>query len=67
MTTALQLLNKIAPPPNVPNEAQGDWQQIERTLGLTLPNDYKTLIFNMALDVFLIFFIHLIPFLKMSG
>lgn len=44
MTTALQILNKIAPPPKVPNEAQGDWEQIEKTLGLTLPNDYKTLI-----------------------
>ncbi len=33
----LQILKKIAPPPNVYNEAQGDWEQVEATIGLTLP------------------------------
>jgi hypothetical protein len=42
--TALQLLKQIAPPPSVPTEAQGDWKQVEATIGLTLPDDYKNLI-----------------------
>lgn len=37
-------LNKIAPPPELPQETRGDWQQVEATLGLKLPDDYKQLI-----------------------
>lgn len=44
MNTALQFLKKVAPPPNIPDEAHGDWQQVEATIGLGLPNDYKDLI-----------------------
>lgn len=42
--SALQFLHQIAAPPKVPVEAQGDWKQVEATLGLTLPDDYKQLI-----------------------
>lgn len=34
MYTALEILNKIAPPPNFPNEAQHNWQQVEAKLNL---------------------------------
>lgn len=44
MPTALEFLNQIAPPPSIPNEAQGDWNQVEATIKLTLPDDYKNLI-----------------------
>jgi len=44
MHTALKFLNQIAPPPSIPNEAQGDWEQVEATIKLILPNDYKKLI-----------------------
>lgn len=37
-------LNQIAPPPKLPQETGGDWQQVEATLELKLPNDYKQLI-----------------------
>lgn len=36
----LQFLKQIAPPPSVPTEAQGDWKQVEATIGLTLLEDY---------------------------
>ena len=41
---ALQFLKQIAPPPKVPTEAEGDWERVEATIGLTLPDDYKNLI-----------------------
>ncbi|ATW46713.1 SMI1/KNR4 family protein [Streptomyces peucetius] len=42
MTNALTRLLEIAPPPSEPR--QKDWGEVERSLGVELPTDYKELI-----------------------
>jgi hypothetical protein len=44
MTPAIRKLTKILPPPSQPVEASGDWDEVERTLGTALPDDYKEFI-----------------------
>jgi hypothetical protein len=36
-----QLLIELLPPPEIPVEASGNWANVERQLGTTLPSDYK--------------------------
>lgn len=67
MMTALQSLKTIAPPPNVPNEAQGDWEQVESTIGLTLPEDYKNLITEYGTGRFSDFLMHSTLFMQTNG
>jgi hypothetical protein len=37
-------LTALIPPPPSPADAEGDWRQVEATLGLRLPADYKQLV-----------------------
>ena len=44
MSPAMQELLVRVPPPAKPNNASGDWKQVEESLGMVLPDDYKEFI-----------------------
>ena len=59
MTTWLDKLTRIVPPPETPSMATGDWNEVESMLGTQLPRDYKDFIhlygsgdFNRAVWVY---------------
>jgi hypothetical protein len=41
MDPYLRELIQLVPPPSDPQNAKGDWKQLESDLGLTFPDDYK--------------------------
>ena len=44
MTSSMQELLSLVPPPEEPKDAKGDWNKVEGDLGLGLPEDYKQFI-----------------------
>jgi hypothetical protein len=43
-STCLETLVNLVPPPGHPVHATGDWSQVQKDLGLTLPDDYRTMV-----------------------
>lgn len=60
--TAIDELIRLVPPPAAPVHARGDWQQVESSLGLGLPADFKQLIEHYGLGQFVDFITPLTPF-----
>ncbi|HLK00070.1 MAG TPA: SMI1/KNR4 family protein [Streptosporangiaceae bacterium] len=60
--SALDDLIALAPPPPQPVDAHGDWGQVEASLGLRLPQDFKDLIGRYGLGQFTDFISPLTPF-----
>ncbi|MEW4454582.1 SMI1/KNR4 family protein [Bremerella sp. JC817] len=44
MTAELKSFSKLVVPPSEPMYTNEDWQQVERSLGIELPKDYKQFI-----------------------
>lgn len=61
MTAFKRLRGEVAPP-EIPFAAQGDWDDVEATLGLVLPSDYMTLVSTYGSGMFCGFVSALSPF-----
>jgi hypothetical protein len=60
--TTIDDLVALVPPPTNPVDASGDWKEIEDSLGLELPADFKSLIGHYGLGQFVDFITPLTPF-----
>lgn len=60
--TAMEELIRLVSPPTEPVDAHGDWSEVEATLGLGLPADFKTLIEQYGHGQFVDFITPLTPF-----
>ncbi|MER5620935.1 SMI1/KNR4 family protein [Streptosporangium sp. NPDC002544] len=60
--TAMEELIRLVAPPTEPVDAHGDWSEVEATLGLGLPADFKTLIEQYGHGQFVDFITPLTPF-----
>ncbi|MER6172879.1 hypothetical protein [Streptosporangium sp. NPDC001681] len=60
--TAMEELIRLVSPPTEPVDAHGDWSEVEATLGLGPPADFKTLIEQYGHGQFVDFITPLTPF-----
>ncbi|MFD9125831.1 SMI1/KNR4 family protein [Kitasatospora sp. NPDC059571] len=60
--TTIDDLVALVPPPAHPRDASGDWLQVEESLGLQLPADFKSLTAAYGLGQFVDFITPLTPF-----